>query len=245
MTGPGRPDRRAGPTSRAVALLAVLVGAGLVVLATGRNWVTVTVAGAGGRLQVGADGRLAAPGAAAVGLVAAAGIVVALTAGRLVRAVVTGLLVAAGLTAAALSVPVWHDPAGVAAPAAARVTGTVGQSRGDARVTAWPAASAAGGLLIATGGLVGVVRGRRWPGPSRRYERDGGHVDAAPPGTEPAPPGIEPAPPGGPAPPGLAGRTRASASSERDRRLDQWDSLSRGEDPTDEGEGPAPGERAR
>ena len=191
--------------SRLLAVLAVLAGAGLVVLAAGRSWVTVTLPA--GAAAVHADGRAAAPGAVAIALVAAAGGVVLATAGAAVRTVVAGLLLLAGLGVAALSVPVWQAPEDAAAASVSRVTGTVGQpAGGSAGATAWPAISAAGGLLVAAGGVTGLLRGRRWAGPSRRFDAPGAPVAA------------------GAAPPGLP---------ERDRRLDAWDSLSRGEDPTD------------
>jgi uncharacterized membrane protein (TIGR02234 family) len=220
-----------------VALLAVLLGAGLVVLATGRDWVTLTVAAPGGSIPVHADGRLAAPGAVALALVAVAGIVVAVTAGRVVRTVVAGLLLLAGLAVAALTVPVWRAPADAARPAVARVTGTIGgtgtagrDGASAARPTPWPLVSAAGGLLIAAGGLAGVIRGGGWPGPSRRFERPAGSIPGGP-----EPTGGDPGQPAVAAPSGsvVAGSVVAgSVEWERDRRLDAWDSLSRGEDPT-------------
>jgi uncharacterized membrane protein (TIGR02234 family) len=165
--GPPAPAlRRAG--SRAVAVLAVLAGVGLALMATGQPWVTVRLPGGG---NAAADGRLAAPGAVAVALVAAAGAVVLLTSGRAVRMLVAGLLLLAGVLVTGLTVPVWQDPAAAASPAVARVTGTVGRAGGTASTTFWPVLSAAGGLLIAAGAVVALVRGRRWPGPSRRYER--------------------------------------------------------------------------
>jgi len=89
------------------------------------------------------------------------------------------------------------------------VSGTVGSAARDARVTAWPAVSAAGGVLVVLGGAVALLLGTRWSGPSRRFDR-------------PA------------APPGEGVPVVADAGRDRDRRLDTWDSLSRGEDPTAE-----------
>jgi len=196
--------RRLG--SRPLAFLAAVAGAGVVLLSSGRDWVTVAVATARGG-SVAADGSTAAPGAAAIALVAAAGAVALVTSGRVARVVVAGLLLVAGAAVAALSVPVWQAPRSAADAAVVKVTGTVGgQDASTARVTPWPAVSAAGGLLVAAGGLVGLVRGRRWSGPARRFE---------------------PAPIAGAVP-----ATAEAARSERDRRSDDWDSLSRGDDPT-------------
>ena len=253
--GPGaRTGARTGPRtgprigSRALAFLGGLAGAGAVVLAAGRDWVTVTLAGIapGG---VHADGRTTAPGAVAVALVAAAGAVVLVTAGRVGRVVVAGLLVAAGAGVALLSVPVWQAPRTAADTAVARVTGTVGG--GDdatAQVTAWPAVSAGGGVIIAAAGLVGLVRGRRWPGPSRRYERGGE------PTSGPDPAGAPPMPTPAPAPDRATEPTPTVSPDDRADRADVWDSLTRGEDPTEAapaagdeappgGTGPPPAER--
>ena len=201
--------------SRPLAVVAVLAGALVVVAASGRTWASATVGVAGGSRQVGADGSLVAPGAVAVALVAAAGAVVLATSGHAVRRVVATLLVAAGLGVAALSVPVWGSPARAAGPAVARVSGTVGSAARDARVTAWPAVSAAGGVLVVLGGAVALLRGTRWSGPSRRFDRP-------------------PATPAAGAAPEAGVPAVADAGRDRDRRLDAWDSLSRGEDPTAE-----------
>lgn len=193
--------------SRVAVVLGVLLGAALVLLATGRDWVSVRVTGvAGGAVR--ADGGVAAPGAVAVALVAAAGAVVVGTAGRIVRSAVAVLLILAGAGIAALSVPVWGDPAGGAAPAVARATGTVGAvAAGSATTTFWPAVSAAGGVVVAVAGAAALLLARRWPAPARRFERAG--VRAAP-----------------------GDVVVGEPAAERDRRSDVWDSLSRGEDPT-------------
>lgn len=187
--------------SRASAAAGVLAGAGVVVATAGRTWTQVTVPGLPGADVVTADGRLVAPGATALALVAAAGAVVLVTSGPVVRRLAAGLLVLAGLGVAALGVPVLADPADAVGPAVSRVTGTTGTpAPGSARATAWPWVSGAGGLLIVAGGAVGLARGRRWSGPARRFER---------------------------------GEPVARPRSAKDERLDAWDSLSAGDDPTD------------
>jgi len=256
--GPGGPGGQAGPGGRAgsrvLAFGAALLGAGAVVLASGRDWVTVPVSGVATAV-VRADGRTAAPGAVAVALVAVAGAVVLVTAGRVGRVVVAALLLLAGVAVGAFSVPVWQSPRAAADAAVVRVTGTAGARYGaPAQVTVWPAVSTTGGALIAAAGLVGLVRGRRWPGPSRRYERD---AAAAGPPTEGSPTSASAtARPAADRPPAevtgsavtgsaVTGSTvtgsAAAAGSERDRRADVWDSLTRGEDPT-QADPPDPGE---
>lgn len=209
------------PGSRLVAVLAVLVGAGLVVVSSGRPWAQVTVADLPGPDVVTADGQLVAPGATAVALVAAAGAVVLATSGRAVRLIVAALLVLAGGGVAAMGAAVLATPAAAVAPAVATATGTTGAPVPDgAHATAWPVVAGLGGLLVVGGGAVGLLRGRRWAGPSRRFERAGG-TPAAVSATGTKGPG--------PATDGGAGR----APTTKDERLDAWDRLTHGEDPTD------------
>jgi hypothetical protein len=83
----------------------------------------------------------------------------------------------------------------IASPAAVRrshVVSVAGDKSNLARlgsdlvvhVNAWWIPSLAGGVLLAAAGLLTVVRGRRWPGMSARYDR---------PGTAPPPAGDDPA----------------------------------------------------
>ncbi|MCY1138736.1 Trp biosynthesis-associated membrane protein [Actinoplanes sp. Pm04-4] len=93
--------------------------------------------------------------------------------------------------------------------AAAAIAGRAGLDTGDAGAggTFWPVACALGGAVIALGGLTAARHGHRWPRMSARYDRK----PAAPSG-EPAPAGLNTKP--------------------VDNRA-AWDSLDRGDDPTD------------
>jgi uncharacterized membrane protein (TIGR02234 family) len=250
MTGaPGRPpvpvrpgDRPGGGSggrrrvgSRLLAILVVLFGAGLVVLAAGRPWARATIVGLPGPDVVTADGRSAAPGAPALGLVAVAGAIVLATSGRLVRTVVAGLLVLAGAGIGLVGAGVFEDPAAALAPAVAKATGMTGGSTAfTGKVTVWPVLSGAGGVLVALGGLIALVRGRRWSGPSTRFERAGaggtsggataddareGEVTTFASGTK------------------VTGRLSLGEGkpvrSSKDQCVETWDRLSAGEDPTD------------
>jgi uncharacterized membrane protein (TIGR02234 family) len=189
------------------------VGAGLVVLAAGRTWATARVAGAGGSGAVPATGSSVAPGTTALALVAAAGGVALLTSGRVLRLVVAVVLALAGAGITVLALMSAADPVGAVAPAVSRATGTTqAPDAGSAHVTGWPWAAAAGGALVAAGGVLALVRGRTWAAPSRRYDRDAG-------------PSASPVPAVG---------TAATAAA-RDASLDAWDRLSDGDDPTDTG----------
>lgn len=255
--GAGAPPRRRRVGSRAVATLAVLLGAGAVVLAAGRPWFSTTVVGLPGPDLVTTTGRSVAPGAPALGLVAAAGAIVLATSGRAVRTVVAVLLALAGAGIVAASVGPLRDPSGALEPVVATATGTTGGFVAFvAHGTPWPLVSVVGGVLVAAGGVLAVVRGRRWSGPSQRFERagpaEGAERGGAPPGAPAAGAPDSGAPAAG-AP--VSGETRdgevttmptgtkvtvrpvdpgaGSMRSGKDERLDAWDRLSAGEDPTD------------
>jgi Tryptophan-associated transmembrane protein (Trp_oprn_chp) len=90
----------------------------------------------------------------------------------------------------------------------------------------WPAFALVGGLLLAAAGTVSVVRGRRWPAMSGRYDAPAASPDSHPaaPGGPPAPtPQASPGPPADTGPP-------ASPARPAPQRL--WDALDRGDDPT-------------
>ncbi|GAA5052588.1 putative membrane protein (TIGR02234 family) [Thermocatellispora tengchongensis] len=192
-------------------VLACAAGAGLALLASGREWATVAsgtagphgqIAVTGGELSAGASTLALAGGAAALAVLAARGV------WRRVLAVALALC-GAGVAAAACSAAL----SGSAALDAAAAKGVIA---GDAvRVAVawpWPAAAVAGGLVLVAAGVVAVIRGGRWRGMSDRYER---------PGTRTASAG--------------AARSGAPASA---REL--WDAIDQGADPTLDGD-PAPG----
>ncbi|QIM21000.1 Trp biosynthesis-associated membrane protein [Phycicoccus sp. HDW14] len=188
-----------------VALLALL-GAGVVLVAGFRPWVSGSVADAVlGGSRVTATGSEVAPGLSAVALaVAAAGIAV-VAAGRVGRLVALVLWVACLATAGVLVGRVLADPSGVLGPVAASRVGRTGTVEAVASSTVWPWVAVLG-LVLATAALVGALVGRRrWAAPARRYERAGtsdGHV----------------------------------AGSRGERVGTAWDDLSAGRDPTDVGD---------
>ncbi|WP_119729863.1 TIGR02234 family membrane protein [Thermomonospora amylolytica] len=167
---------------RAAAVLACAAGAGLVLLAAGREWAAVRAHGAItpiDRTLTGADltGAVSALGWA--GLAALAALVA--TRGR-VRAAVGALLVLLGAGAAytaAAAVRRSH------VLATAEEHSTLLRLGADLSVTTtwWWAVAAAGGVLMAAAGVLTMVRGHRWPGMSARYDRPG----AGRPARRPAP----------------------------------------------------------
>lgn len=196
---------------RRTAVLLVLAGGLLAVVAGGRTWVRVVPDGAVGLGPVAVTGREVTPAGVALGLVALAGAVVLVTSGRVVRAVVAVLLLAAGAGVVAAGLLLGVDVGQVARGALAAATGATGAvTEFRTARTAWPPLAAAGGGLVVLGALGTLLGSRRWDGPSRRFE------------------------PAGPAAATSAGSAApvASAASQRDRAFDAWDALSAGTDPT-------------
>lgn len=202
-----RPDRMKLP-----AILGILAGSGLALLAWSQTWFAVTLvegASAGGAATLEVGGAVASPAIAALALAGLALAGALAIAGPLIR-IVLGLLAAVLggclVLAASLSLA---DPVAAVSGAIAEATGVAGaeptaELAASVATSAWPAVAVAGGVLVALAGLLVVVTGRAWP-TSRRY---GGGMRVAADGSRPV------------------------ATS--DRAVDDWDGLSRGDDPTDE-----------
>jgi uncharacterized membrane protein (TIGR02234 family) len=188
-----------------VALLALL-GAGVVLVAGFRPWVSGTVADAVlGGSRVVATGADVAPGLSAVALAVAAAAVAVVAAGRVGRLVGLVLWVLCLGTAGVLVGRVLLDPSAVLGPVAAARVGRTGTVEAIASATVWPWVAVLG-LVVTVAALAGAMVGRRrWAAPSSRYERAGspeGHV----------------------------------AGSRGERVGTAWDDLSAGRDPTDVGD---------
>ncbi|MBE1535335.1 TIGR02234 family membrane protein [Actinomadura algeriensis] len=196
---------------RGLTALLCAAGAGLVLLAAGRTWATVTADGAITPFTRELTGGDLGGAPAALGWAGLAGLAALFATRGRVRAAVGALIALFGVGA------------GYAAAVAARGSHVAAEA-GDqsallklgadpsVHVNAWWLVSVAGGALLVAAGLITVLRGSRWPGMSARYER------------------TAPAASGGP---GAAGPRRAPASDDPSA---MWKSLDRGEDPTD----PAP-----
>jgi uncharacterized membrane protein (TIGR02234 family) len=131
---------------------------------------------------------------------------------RIVLGVLEILLGGCVLLAAGISL---GDPVAAVAPAVTDATGVTGSGPtaelvASATATAWPVAAIAGGVLLVLAGLAVLVTGTRWPASSRRY-RGARLADADEPRS-------------------VGDRERAAS----DRAVDDWDELSRGDDPTDD-----------
>nr|WP_221473875.1 TIGR02234 family membrane protein [Planomonospora venezuelensis] len=185
---------------------ACAAGAGLVLLAAGRDWAVLDTGGdpaGGGAEPVPLAGAELAPFLGPVALAALAAVVAVLaTRGWPRRAV--GAVIA--LCGAGVAAGVWAGTgqAALARAGVEKLTGPTGVGLFSAEVRwGWPAAAAAGGLVLLAAGAAAVLRGGRWPGMSARYDRR-----EAGPGTAAGP----------------------AAGPVTDRAL--WDALDRGADPT-------------
>jgi uncharacterized membrane protein (TIGR02234 family) len=201
------------------AILALLVGSGLALLAWSQVWFTVRLvdgqATAGGAASIEVGGAIASPALAALALAGLALAGALAIAGPVIRVVLGALaIVLGGCIVLAASVSLGGPVAAVSA-AVADATGVAGAEPtaelvAAATPTAWPFAAIAAGVIVAAAGVAVIVTGRAWP-TSRRY--GGGAVTAVD-----------------------GARAGVPAS---DRAVDDWDGLSRGDDPTDEPPAPA------
>lgn len=198
------------------AVLATIVGSGLVLLSWSQAWFDLELADAsaqGSGEPIAVAGGIASPALAALGLAGLALVAALAIAGpaiRLVLGLVEVVLGACVLIASGISL---GDPVAAVAPAVTEATGVTGSAPtaelvASATATAWPVAAVAGGVLLAAAGLIVLVTGSRWPSSSKRYRA--ARLDADDAATSVPP----------------------SDLAASDRAIDDWDELSRGEDPT-------------
>ncbi|GAA4598535.1 hypothetical protein GCM10023194_76280 [Planotetraspora phitsanulokensis] len=175
VPGQARTARR----SLAVWLITCAVGAGLVLVAAGRTWATVTLqsqTGAPGPAEVAVTGGEIAASLTPATLAALAAAVAVLATRGLARRAIAVVIALCGLAVAAAS---WTGTGSEAIAAAAREHATSAMMSSGAPVSespvwAWPVLSIAGGLVLLAAGVAAVVWGARWPGMSGRYDRAGG-----------------------------------------------------------------------
>ena len=201
-------------------VIVTIIGSALALLSWSQTWFELELAdaaaqGAGEAIAV--PGSVASPALAALGLAGLALVAALAIAGPGIRIVLGILEIVLGgcvLLAAGVSL---GDPVAAVAPAVTDATGVSGAGPtaelvAAATATAWPAAAIAGGVLLVLAGVAVLVTGTRWPASSRRY-RGARLADADADG-------------------GAEQGVRERAAS--DRAIDDWDELSRGDDPTDD-----------
>jgi uncharacterized membrane protein (TIGR02234 family) len=170
----------AAPPGRELAavLLVTAAGGGSALLAASQAWLRLDAPRTPPLPPLAAvlTGRDVDPLIPALGVVGLAGLVALLATRRWGRLAVGILLTAAGVGLALRSLP--HLAAPTAADARAllldqgRATGEPPGAAVEATVTrVWPVVATFGGLALLAGGLITVLRSRRWPGMSARYDR--------------------------------------------------------------------------
>ena len=197
-------------------IVATIIGAGLVLLSWSQTWFTLVIetgSGASTADPIEVAGSIASPALAALGLAGLALVAALAIAGPGIRVVLGVLEVLLGgciLLAAGISL---GDPVAAVSAAVTDATGVAGAAPtaelvASVTATAWPVLAILGGALLVLAGLAVLVTGGRWPASSRRYGDSRMAADGA-----------------------------APAAAERpasDRAIDDWDGLSRGDDPTDD-----------
>ncbi|MFF3436927.1 TIGR02234 family membrane protein [Streptosporangium sp. NPDC002721] len=184
-------------------LAACAAGAALVLLAAGRDWFTVTY----GTREVAVSAAELVPALGPAAWAALAAVVAVLATGGVWRGIVGAVMALVG--AGTIAGSWWGSGASAAlrisAEQAPMAAGTAPQV---AQAVVWPVLASAGGLLLLAGGVAAILRGRRWPGMSGRYDRQGT----------------------GPGPGGAVSRPAPAESAPSERAL--WDALDEGTDPT-------------
>ena len=204
-------------------ILVVLAASGLALLAWTQVWVNATVAQTGSTGQnLEVAGSTAAPGVTALALAGLALAGALSIAGPVIRMVLGVLEVLLGFSVSLSAFLAITDPAAASAGAVTDATGISGADSvvdavAEASVTPWPFVALLAGVVMAGAGVGVLVTARRWPGPTSRYQAV--RFEAAEPGGATDAHGHVDADGAGPSvPPSDA--------------VDDWDGLSRGEDPT-------------
>jgi uncharacterized membrane protein (TIGR02234 family) len=209
-----------GGRLKLLTILVVVIGAGLGLAGATQTWFTVTLTKeAGHPTPISVSGSDASPALTALSLAALALALAFAIAGRVARIIigVIGVILGATVVFAAAGDPMRSAGVRDAVSAATGITGdsSVHALFASVDASAWPTLALVGGILIGLGSLAALVTGGRWPGGSRRY--DAVRFEDADGQASPAP-------------------KRAPESRPGDAAVDDWDELTRGEDPTADSE---------
>jgi uncharacterized membrane protein (TIGR02234 family) len=156
---------------------ACALGGGLVLGAAGQTWLRITAQRRSPLADVtlSLSGRSLEPLVAGLGVVGLAGVVGLLATRRWGRLVVAALVALSGLVIVVEALTRVAAPGTAAAQRLLEDADRAGGLAADPAITAtaspaWPLVAAVGGLLLAAGGLAALLRSRRWPTMSARYE---------------------------------------------------------------------------
>ncbi|WP_374946925.1 Trp biosynthesis-associated membrane protein [Agreia sp.] len=220
-------------------ILGVVVVSALVFLAWSQSWGTVGVTGDGasGR-TLDVPGATAAPALAALGLAGLASAAALAIAGPVIRIVLGVLQVLLGASIALSGAGPLIDPVTAGAPVVTAATGVAGKESIRAiaeseAVTAWPVVAIVLGALLAALGVAVAVTTTRWPTSGRRYQSarfasEDGRVRGADDLLDLVDDETDP----DETTPGVAESPDDAAVRRKAASVDNWDSLSRGTDPT-------------
>jgi uncharacterized membrane protein (TIGR02234 family) len=195
--------RRRARREMTTAVLLALLGGGLVLAVAGRTWAEGTALVHGSHLAVEVTGNTVNKATTAFALLGIAGGLAVLATRAFGRMVVGALVVLAGVGVVGFAIDGASDTGAIDAAAAGKAA-VEGVRAVDVTHAVWPWFAAVGGVAIVLAGLLVLVRGRRWPGMSNRYEAPTGKGR-----THPAAP------------------RRAGVGN-----AELWNALDRGEDPT-------------
>jgi hypothetical protein len=198
--------------ARLLSVVVIVVCGALGIISSTQTWLTVV-------LDDGAGHLLDVPGASAIPVLAPLSLaVLALGAalsivGLILRYVFGALSVAIGILLVWLTSNVaFEHPTSSVIATVTESTGIAGESAVDALIasitaTAWPVVTLAGWILLVAAGVFTIATARGWAGTGRRYRT----ADAES---------------------GDSTRPATAAGSRPHDAIDDWDDLSRGEDPT-------------
>ncbi|MHA7132844.1 Trp biosynthesis-associated membrane protein [Oerskovia turbata] len=227
-TAAARPQRSWRLARRSAILLLLALGGGALAAAA-PTWLRTTGATPlDAEVLVQVTGTEAAPGVGAGALVVVASALALGLVGRIGRWVVLVVGAASGVVIAASAAAILRDPTQAARSAVASATGVTDMTS-DVVLTPWPAVALAAGVLVVLAALWAGLSAPSWARVSARHEiaRPGGSTTAPGAGSAEASGGQPgPARDATPLAPGAAG-------DEPPDEQETWDSLTRGEDPTD------------
>ncbi|GAA4370858.1 Trp biosynthesis-associated membrane protein [Paeniglutamicibacter cryotolerans] len=185
-------------------ILASVIGAVLTLATSTRTWITVFPETSSVKIpNIVVAGSDAATAVAALAVVALAGSVAAAIAGKVARWIIAVVILGAGIGIAGSALVAALNPVGAAASKVGDATG-LKTITADYSVTLWPWVAVVAGVWLVASAVLLAVAGRGWAS-SKKYAR----AEAA------------------------SGAEAATGDEVEMDQINGWDSLSRGEDPTD------------
>lgn len=217
--------------SRGRAMAAVALTAALTFALAALPWFRAPVDSVQGRVEVVLPGTGASPILGALILVVAAGLVAYLLARGVLARIVAGVLALAGVGVVAACLGALLDPGAPLARLAAETSG-VPELAGEITRTPWGVVATAVAVLLALSGVALALAPPAVAGRSR-YERPGTTTPSTGTGTgSGAVPGSTAPADAAPATPVERSSGATDTAAARAAQVDDWDALTRGEDPT-------------